>query len=206
MSRDGSDRAADDALSVEEHESVAVIRFRRPAERNPLSVSTLERLDSLFSSLTSRDRIKAVLFTGSGDVFASGADIRELSSLTPESARGFAARGQSLFQKISDARALTVAAVGGFCMGGALDLALACRLRVASPGAVFAHPGARLGIITGWGGTQRLPRLVGDALAFEMFLTGRRLSGSEAFAAGLVQHLSERPLERARELALAARR
>jgi enoyl-CoA hydratase len=190
---------------LEEDGPVAIIRLNRPAERNPLSVSTLERLAGLFSSLVTRDRISAVIFTGSGDVFASGADIRELSALTPESARGFAARGQDLFQAIASARTLTVAAVNGFCMGGGLDLALACSLRVAAPGAVFAHPGARLGIITGWGGTQRLPRLVGDALACEMFLTGRRLSGAEALAAGLVQHLSERPLERAREIALATR-
>jgi enoyl-CoA hydratase len=201
----GGAGAPGDAVVLEEHGPLAVIRLDRPAERNPLSVSTLERLDQLFSSLLNRDTVNAVIFTGSGDVFASGANIRELSSLTPESAREFAARGQSLFQKIADARPLTVAAVGGFCMGGGLDLALSCRLRVAAPGAVFAHPGARLGIITGWGGTQRLPRLVGDALAFEMFLTGRRLSGPEAFAAGLVQHLSEQPLERARELALATR-
>jgi enoyl-CoA hydratase/carnithine racemase len=112
-----------------------------------------------------------------------------LQSLTPDSARAFAERGQNLFQRISEARQLTIAAVNGFCMGGGLDLALACRVRVASPGAVFAHPGARLGIITGWGGTQRLPRLVGPARALEMFATGRRLDASEALAFGLVSHL-----------------
>jgi enoyl-CoA hydratase len=204
MSAGGADERGA-AVVLEEHGPLAVFRLNRPAERNPLSVSTLEEIERLFSSLVARDHLDAVIFTGSGDAFASGANIRELSSLTPAAAREFAARGQSLFQKIADARPLTVAAVGGFCMGGGLDLALSCRLRVAAPGAVFAHPGARLGIITGWGGTQRLPRLVGDALAFEMFLTGRRLSGSEAFAAGLVQHLSEQPLERARQLALASR-
>lgn len=194
------------AVAVEEHGGVVVVRLDRPAERNPLSLSTLAALESIFPALSAREEISAVIFTGSGDVFASGADIRELSSLTPESAREFAARGQRLFQQIADARPLTVAAVNGFCMGGGLDLALACRVRVASPAAVFAHPGARLGIITGWGGTQRLPRAVGDALAFEMMLTGRRLSGTEAHAAGLVHRLSERPLELARELAGAARR
>jgi enoyl-CoA hydratase len=196
--------AGDDAVLLEEDDDgrVAVIRLNRPAERNPLSVETLRRLARLFSSLAADDRVRAVIFTGSGDVFASGADIRELSALAPGSAREFAARGQGLFRQIADARALTVAAVNGFCMGGGLDLALACRLRVASTAATFAHPGARLGIITGWGGTQRLPRLVGDALAFEMFLTGRRLSGAEAHAAGLVHQLSDDPLARARELAL----
>ncbi|HEV3468365.1 MAG TPA: enoyl-CoA hydratase/isomerase family protein [Pyrinomonadaceae bacterium] len=193
------------AVVVEERGPFAVLRLNRPAERNPLSVSTLDALERLFSSLAARAEVHAVIITGAADVFASGADIRELSALSAESARAFAERGQRLFRQIEEARPLTVAAVNGFCMGGGLDLALACRLRVAAPGAVFAHPGARLGIITGWGGTQRLPRFVGDALAFEMLLAGRRLSGSEAFAAGLVHHLSEQPLERARELALAAR-
>ena len=192
-------------LLEEDDDGVAVLRLNRPAERNPLSVSTLERLDSLFSSLAARGSVRAVVFTGADDAFASGADIREVGALAPETAREFAARGQRLFQSIAEARQLTVAAVNGFCMGGGLDLALACRLRVAAPAATFAHPGARLGIITGWGGTQRLPRLVSGGLAFEMLLTGRRLSGAEALAAGLVHQLSEDPVARARELALAAR-
>ncbi len=201
----GGDTPAPCALFVGAGDGLAVVSFERPAERNPLSLPTLALLERVFSSLAARDDIGAVIFTGSGDAFASGADIREVAALTPESARLFAARGQSLFRKIAGARPLTVAAVDGFCMGGGLDLALSCRLRVASPRAAFAHPGARLGIITGWGGTQRLPRAVGDALAFEMMLTGRRLGGAEAYAAGLVHRLSERPLELALELARAAR-
>ncbi|HVF45304.1 MAG TPA: enoyl-CoA hydratase/isomerase family protein, partial [Pyrinomonadaceae bacterium] len=141
------------------------------------------------------------VFTGTRDVFASGADIRELQALTPDSARAFARRGQALFQKISEARQLTVAAVNGYCMGGGLDLALACRVRVASHAAVFAHPGARLGIITGWGGTQRLPALVGPARACEMFLTAKRLSAREALEAGLVGRVCEDALACALELA-----
>jgi enoyl-CoA hydratase len=189
------------AVVVEERGPAAVLRLDRPAERNPLSVSTLEELERLFSSLAAREEIKAIVITGAGDVFASGANIRELSALTPEAARAFAERGQRLFQRISDARPLTVAAVNGFCMGGGLDLALACRLRVASPGTVFAHPGARLGIITGWGGTQRLPLVVGAALACEMFLTARRLSAAEALEAGLVSLVAESALDAALRLA-----
>ncbi|HWS55014.1 MAG TPA: enoyl-CoA hydratase/isomerase family protein [Pyrinomonadaceae bacterium] len=183
------------AVVVEERGPVAVLRLERPAERNPLSVSTLEELERHFTSLSTRVEIDAVVFTGAADVFASGADIRELGALTPGEARAFAGRGQSLFRKIEDARPLTVAAVNGYCMGGGLDLALACRLRVASPGAVFAHPGARLGIITGWGGTQRLPRLVGAARAFEMFLTARRVSAPEALEMGLVSRVGEPALD-----------
>ena len=188
-------------LVVEERGPVAVIRLDRPAERNPLSSTTLEELEQAFSSLVARREISAVVLTGAGDVFASGADIRELQSLTPESAREFAARGQRLFQRIADARQPTIAAVNGFCMGGGLDLALACRARCASASAVFAHPGARLGVITGWGGTQRLPRLVGAARAFEMFATGRRLTAEEAFEFGLVSRVCDHVLDCAIELA-----
>jgi enoyl-CoA hydratase len=190
---------------VEERGASAVIRIARPAQRNSLSVETLSSLDEAFSSLSPREDIQTIIFTGTGDVFASGADIRELQTLTPDSARVFAERGQNLFQRISGARQVTVAAVNGYCMGGGLDLALACRVRVASPNAVFAHPGARLGVITGWGGTQRLPKLIGAARAFEMFLTARRLSAAEAFDVGLVSRLGDPALERALELTGKAR-
>jgi enoyl-CoA hydratase len=185
----------------EERGALAVIRINKPAQRNSLSVATLSSLDDAFSSLSARDDIKAVSFTGTGDVFASGADIRELQTLTPDSAHAFAERGQNLFQRISEARQLTIAAVNGYCMGGGLDLALACRVRVASQAAVFAHPGARLGIITGWGGTQRLPRLVGSARALEMFTTGRRLTASEAFEFGLISYVHADALACALEIA-----
>ncbi len=144
---------------VEERGAAAVIRINRPARRNSLSVATLSKLEAAFAALAAREEVTAVVFTGAGDAFASGADINELRALTPDAARDFAERGQRLFRQIAGARQLTVAAVNGYCMGGGLDLALSCRVRVASFGAVFAHPGLRLGIITGWGGTQRLPRL-----------------------------------------------
>lgn len=189
------------AVVVEERGALAVLHIQRPAQRNSLSLDTLSKLDDAFSSLSARASIDAVIFTGTGNVFASGADIRELQTLTPESARAFAERGQNLFQRISEARQLTVAAVNGFCMGGGLDLALACRVRVASPSAVFAHPGARLGIITGWGGTQRLPRLIGAARALEMFATTRRLTADEALAFGLISQIHADALACALKLA-----
>ena len=198
----GDDDAPPPPVLVEERGAgVAVLRINRPAQRNSLSVATLSSLQSAFATLSARADINAVVFTGTGDVFASGADIRELRTLTPDTARAFALRGQTLFQQIADARQLTVAAVNGYCMGGGLDLALACRVRVASHGAVFAHPGARLGIITGWGGTQRLPRLIGAARAFEMFATARRLSADEALEFGLVSRLHADALACALELA-----
>ena len=188
-------------VCIEERGALAVIRISRPEQRNSLSAATLSELEQAFSNLSARDRISAVIFTGTDDVFASGADIRELQTLTPDSAREYALRGQRFFQLIADARQLTVAAVNGYCMGGGLDLALACRLRVASHQAVFAHPGARLSIITGWGGTQRLPRLVGTARALEMFTTARRVNADEALAIGLVTRLHTDPLACALEIA-----
>ena len=189
MSRGADDDALTPHVVVEERGALAVIRINRPEQKNSLSAATLYGLDEAFSTLAARDDINAIIFTGTQDVFASGADIRELQTLTPDTALEFARRGQGLLQKISEARQLTIAAINGYCMGGGLDLALACRLRVASPTAVFAHPGARLGIITGWGGTQRLPALVGTPLALEMFATARRLSAREALDAGLVSRV-----------------
>lgn len=201
MSRGPSDDARTPHVVVEERGAHAVLRIDRPEQKNSLSAATLRELDEAFSSLSARDDISAIVFTGTRDVFASGADIRELQTLTPDSAREFAGRGQALFRKISEARQLTIAAVNGYCMGGGLDLALSCRVRVASPDAVFAHPGARLGIITGWGGTQRLPALVGPARAFEIFLTAKRLSAQEALEAGLVSRVDVDALACALELA-----
>jgi enoyl-CoA hydratase len=193
------------AIVVEARSSAVIVRLNRPAERNSLSVATLEELHSIVSALTAQRGVSSIIFTGTGDVFASGADIRELAALTPLAAGEFAGRGQRLFQAIANANQLTIAAVNGYCMGGGLDLALTCDLRCASPDAVFAHPGARLGIITGWGGTQRLPRLIGAARALEMFATAKRVESREAYEIGLVSKICEPVLDCAVELALAGR-
>lgn len=189
------------AIVVESRGPLAIIRLNRPAEKNQLSIATLAELDAAFSSQALQKDLRAIIFTGTADVFASGANIRELRALTAETAGEFAQRGQQLFQKIADAPQLTIAAVNGYCMGGGLDLALACDVRCASPNAVFAHPGARLGIITGWGGTQRLPRLIGTARALEMFATARRVSSDEAYRIGLVSSVSDSALDVACSLA-----
>ncbi len=178
-------------VNVDVRERLAIIRFNRPTQRNALSVATLEILDAEIAALTRRTDISAIIFTGTDDVFAAGANIREIASLTPATAKEFAWRGQSLLQKISDAKQLTIAAVSGYCMGGALDLALACDIRIAAPNAQFSHPGVSLGIITGWGGTQRLPRLIGETNALEMFLTAKRVSAEEALNIGLIDEISE---------------
>ena len=176
-------------FELEQRGSNVTIRFTRPEIRNPLSLPVLLSLNSLLDQSSSNLDLTAVIFTGTDDVFASGADIRELAELDQQSARRFSQFGQQTFEKLAQLRPLTVAAVNGYCMGGALDLALACDVRVASSRAIFAHPGAQLGIITGWGGTQRLPKLIGSARAAEMFFTARRVDAEEALRIGLVSEV-----------------
>jgi enoyl-CoA hydratase len=163
--------------------------------RNPLSVDVLCELHRIVDTVVDG---RVLIFTGSKDVFASGADLREISGVTVESAREFSLRGQSLMMKISLLQ--TIAAINGYCFGGALDLVLACKTRIASPNAVFSHPGANLGIITGWGGTQRLPQLIGQANALEMFFTAKRVEVDEALSIGLIDSIADDPLEAAIEL------
>lgn len=190
------------AIVFETSGSVAIVRFNQPAQRNSLSKAVLHELGNVFRTTSQRDDIGSIIFTGTDDVFASGANIQELTTLDSESAHQFSKFGQELFQKIADARQVTIAAINGYCLGGALDLALACDLRVASANAVFAHPGARLGIITGWGGTQRLPRLIGKARALDFFATARRVSSQEALEIGLISQIHEPVLESAFALAI----
>ena len=186
------------ALDVEFLSEILVIRFNRPEIRSPLSLFVLTELHEIFDRLIAEKNAPKIIFTGKDDVFASGADLREIARLTSETAREFGLYGQSLMNKISQTRA--IAAVNGFCFGGALDLALACQKRIASGSAQFSHPGANLGIMTGWGGTQRLPRLVGEGVALEMFFTAKRVSAAEALRIGLIDLISTNPLETALEL------
>lgn len=177
-------------------ENIVIVRFNRPEIRSPLSIAVLEELHRSIHDLHGR---KALIFTGRDGVFASGADLREVAGITVETAREFALRGQKLMNKIAALPIPTIAAVNGFCFGGALDLALACGRRIASPDASFSHPGATLGIMTGWGGTQRLPRLIGEARAMEMFFTAKRVSAQEALRIGLVDKIADEPVSSALE-------
>jgi len=180
---------------------IATVRFNQPDKRNALSSHILDNLDLLVSELLADERVQAIIFTGTGDVFLSGADIRELAQLDQARAQGFSQRGQRLMQRIAEAQPLTIAAVNGFCMGGGLDFALACDVRLGAPTAVFAHPGARLGIITGWGGTQRLPRLIGKAAAIQLFATAQRVNSKEALKIGLITEICDPVLAGAMALA-----
>ena len=185
------------ALNIRNFAEAIVIQFNRPEIRSPLSIFVLEELHSILDKIAEDRKIQTIIFTGKEDVFASGADLREIAKVTPNTAKEFAGRGQKLMNKIADSRKLTVAAVNGFCFGGALDLALACDKRIASRDATFSHPGVNLGIVTGWGGTQRLPRLIGEAGALEMFLTAKRVGAEEALRIRLVDKIADVPLQEA---------
>lgn len=179
---------------------IITIKFCRPAERNPLSSNTLTALEIALEGIQENPELRTLVLTGTDDVFLSGANIRELQTLNEETARDFSKRGQKLTQAIIDLKLTTIAAINGYCMGGGMDFALACDIRIASSSAVFAHPGAKLGIITGWGGTQRLPRLIGRSNAIELFATAKRFTSAEALRVGLISEVADPVYERAIEL------
>lgn len=176
-------------LETIECESTLVIRFTRPKIRNPLSVTVLDQLNGIIDGISAD--FDEIVFTGSGNSFASGADLREIADLSREAVKNFGRKGQDLFTKIAELPQRTIAAINGYCFGGALDLTLSCHHRIASPNAKFAHPGTGLGIITGWGGTQRLPRLVGETNALEMFFIASPIDAERAFAIGLVDIVAD---------------
>ncbi len=172
-----------------------IVRFNRPEVRSPLSIEALDALSEIVEDVDTRVEIRSLIFTGVNNVFASGADLKEIAQVaTKEGARAFARRGQELMGRIAGLECVTVAAVNGLCFGGALDLALACKRRIATSDALFAHPGVDLGIITGWSGTQRLPRLIGQAKALEMFFTAKRVDAREALSIGLIDAIDEDPI------------
>ncbi len=173
------------AIIVEKQKNNVIIRFNRPEIRSPLTIAVLVELDQILETIAHQ----RVVFTGVDNVFASGADLREIEKVTGETAKDYALRGQRLMNKITSKNA--IAFVNGFCFGGALDLALSCKKRIATPNAIFCHPGANLGIMTGWGGTQRLPRLIGEAKALEMLLTAKRVDAKEALRIGLIDEIRE---------------
>lgn len=143
--------------------------------------------------LAEAPELAGAVVSGSERAFAVGADIAEVVQLHGTQGFEFSRRGQEVMATVARSRKSLVAAIRGFCLGGGLDLALACHARIATDDAVFAHPGGALGIITGWGGTQRLPRLIGRGRAMEMLVTGTKINAQEAFACGLITGLSSGP-------------
>ncbi len=164
-------------------------------DTNRLTRSRVQALTSAVQQLAREANPKTLIITGNKHFFSAGADLNEIAELTGAEAYEFAAMGQALMNAVAEFPAPTYAAVWGYCMGGGLDLALACRYRIAHPHAVFGHRGAALGLITGWGGTQRLPRLVGKARALEMFLAAEKVHAAKALEMGLVDVVAEEPVQ-----------
>jgi enoyl-CoA hydratase len=168
--------------------AVAVITINRPEKLNALSSQVLDDLRHLVTDLRVRDDVRAVVITGSGEkAFVAGADIGELAALNDlEAGKEFAQNGQAVFSLIESSPKPFIAAVNGFALGGGCELALACHIRIASENAQFGQPEVNLGIIPGYGGTQRLVRVLGRTLATDLILTGRMMDAREANEQGLI--------------------
>lgn len=177
-------------IMLERDGAVATVTLNRPDKLNALNAATLEELDGAFRELRGDDAVQAVIVTGAGEkAFVAGADIGELVKQTPGSGKETARRGQQILRAIELFPKPVVAAVNGFALGGGCELALACHMRLASDNASFGLPEVGLGIIPGYGGTQRLARLVGRGRAIEMTLTGQRIDAHEAHRIGLVNRV-----------------
>lgn len=170
-------------------DSIAILAFS-PGEGYPrLTRAILGELDDLLRAIRREGLLRGVVIASNEESFATGAELEEIAPLAGIPAQEFARAGQALFDRIERFPIPVVAAIRGYCLGGGLDLALACQGRVATYDASFGHPGVALGLRTGWGGTQRLPRLVGQAQALQMLLTGERVPATQALTMGLVDEL-----------------
>jgi len=188
-----------DFFQIEIVNHVSLLRLRSADGTNRLSRACVLAVTAAVRELAGECAPKPLVITGNDKFFSAGADLQEIVALGGDGF-AFARMGQDLNGMIDEFPALVCAAIRGYCMGGGLDLALACDWRIAAPNAEFGHRGAALGLITGWGGTQRLPRLVGRARALQMFVAAEKLRAAQALAAGLVDAVVKDPVEEALEI------
>jgi enoyl-CoA hydratase len=175
---------------VNKEDGLGFITVNRPDKLNALNAQTVEELHEAFLSFQEDSDVKAVILTGSGDkAFIAGADIGELAELDAESGRAYVLRGQELTKLVENFPKPVIAAVNGFALGGGTEVALACHVRVVSENAQMGQPEVKLGLIPGYGGTQRLARLVGKGQAMELILTGKTIDAQQAFQIGLVNRV-----------------
>jgi enoyl-CoA hydratase len=185
----------DEFFQIEERPGVHFLRLRSADGTNRLPLRCVLALTETVRQLVTEKR--PLILAGNTHFFSAGAELREIAALDASTAYEFAKTGQALMASIENFPAAVYAAVEGYCMGGGLDLALACRHRIASPHAIFGHRGAALGLITGWGGTQRLPRLIGKGRALELFAAAEKVHAARALQIGLVDALSDDPVAEA---------
>src|SRR6185503_13707924 len=177
-------------LLLERDGAIAVLTINRPKVLNALSTQTIDELRRVMLSVRHDDGIRAVILTGAGEKsFVAGADINELATQTPAGGQEVALRGQHVFDLIENLGKPVIAALNGFALGGGCELAMACTLRLAADSARLGQPEVNLGLIPGYAGTQRLPRLVGKGVALDLLLTGRQVKADEALQIGLVNRV-----------------
>ncbi len=180
---------------MEECQGVRILRLRSSDETNRLTLRCMLSLTDAINQLYG-DR-RPLIIAGNKRFFSAGAELQEIAALDGVTAYEFSKTGQLLMTAIANFPAPVYAAIEGYCMGGGLDLALACQHRIASPHAVFGHRGAALGLITGWGGTQRLPRLIGKARALELFVAAEKVNAARALRIGLIDAIVDDPVAEA---------
>lgn len=189
---------------IDEHQRVRILRLCSDDGTNRLTRDCVLSLTDAVGQLACEKR--PLLCAGNDRFFSAGAELSEIAALDGPSAYEFSKVGQALMDAIDSFPAPVYAAISGYCMGGGLDLALACHHRIASPNAIFGHRGAALGLITGWGGTQRLPRLVGKERALEMFVAAEKVNAQQALKIGLVDTIAKDPVaESVRRIAAKSR-
>lgn len=192
-------------ILFEKDHNIATVTINRPKALNALNKATLEELLACFTELGKDQAIKVVILTGAGEkAFVAGADIAFMQALTPDEGKVFAGLGHRLARTIENLPQPVIAAINGFALGGGCELALCCDIRLASDNAKFGQPEVNLGIIPGFGGTQRLPRLVGKGLACELLYSGKIIDAVEAARIGLVNRVvsQEKLMAECRELAV----
>ena len=183
-------------FQIEEHQGVRILRLHSADGTNRLTLKCVLALTDAIRKLADDNR--SLIIAGNDRFFSAGAELVEISALDGPTAYEFSKHGQALMATVESFPAPVYAAIAGYCMGGGLDLALACRHRIASPHAIFGHRGAALGLITGWGGTQRLPRLIGKSRAVELFVAAEKVNVARALQIGLVDAIAEDPVAEAR--------
>jgi len=177
-------------LLVERDGAALIVTINRPSKLNALNTQTLTELGLVLDAASTDEGVRVLVLTGAGEkAFVAGADIEELSVQTPVTGREHARKGQALFDRIERLGKPVIAAVNGFALGGGCELAMACTMRLAADTAKFGQPEINLGLIPGYAGSQRLPRLVGRGRALELLLTGNPIGADEAFRIGLVNRV-----------------
>src|SRR5580700_5676933 len=177
-------------IKFEKKNQIAYVTIDRPKVLNALNMATMQELKQAFAAIKDDAEVRVVILTGAGEkAFVAGADISELAQQSPISAKEYTHRGQAIIDSIEDLGKPVIACINGFALGGGCELAMACTMRLASENAKLGQPEVKLGLLPGYGGTQRLPRLVGKGIAMQLVLTGEMISAQDAYRIGLVNEV-----------------